>query len=82
MKCESVWDKLEETKGIDRIAKHKYTLFNNGNIKNFNLYVESNIIIYVPTGIKNQWYIFKYRTNDFVINHTIHKKREKICILE
>ena len=61
---------MEETKGTDRIANFKYTLTNNGgNVKNVYLRAESYTIFYIPTGIENEWYIFKYMTNDFDINH-------------
>jgi len=78
LECENVWEKLEETKGTDRIAKTKYTLVNNGgNISNVFYIVESYVIFYIPTGVENEWYIFKYRTSDFEINHSRRIREEE-----
>lgn len=78
LECESVWDKVEETEGTDKIANYKYTLSNNGgNITNVNIWAESYIIFYVPTDIENEWYIFKYMTNDFNVNYRNSNRQEE-----
>lgn len=67
---ENVWKKAEKINGTDKIAKTKYTLINNGgNIKNVHFLAESYIVFYVPTGVEDEWYIFKYQTNNFDVNH-------------
>lgn len=78
LECKSVWDKVEETQGTDRIAKTQYILTNKGgNIRNVSYRVESYIIFYVPTGVENEWYIFKHKTNYFEINHLRIKREEE-----
>lgn len=74
---ENIWENVKNT---DKIAKTKYTLTNNGGrIKNVYCWVESYIIFYVPTGIEDEWYIFRYQTYDFGINnHSGTVKEEEI----
>lgn len=77
LECENVWEKVDETKGTNKIAKAKYILTNDGgNIKNVYYWAESYIIFYVPTGVEDEWYIFKYQTNNFDVNHS-RKIREE-----
>lgn len=78
LEFEKVWDKVEETQKTEKIANIKYTLTNNGGkIKNVKIRPESYIIFYVPTGMNNEWYIFKYMTNNFSINRPIRKREEE-----
>ena len=78
LEFEKVWDKVEETQETEKIANIKYTLTNNGGkIKNVTIRPESYIIFYVPTGMNNEWYIFKYMTNNFNINRSIRKREEE-----
>ena len=64
LECKNIWEKVEETEGTDKIAKCQYTLTNNGrSITNAHVWVESDIIFYIPTGVENEWYIFNYKTN-------------------
>ncbi len=79
LEYKNVWEKVEETKGTDRIAKYKYILTNNGGkITNVHLWAESLILFYIPTGEENEWYIFKYRTHDFDVHYrSPHREEEK-----
>ena len=79
LEYKDVWEKVEETRGTDKIAKYRYTLINNGgNITNVHLWAESLILFYIPTGEENEWYIFKYRTHDFDMHYrNPHREEEK-----
>lgn len=78
LECKGVWSKLEETKGTNKIAKTQYALVNSGGkIKNVILTVQSYILFYVPTEIEDEWYIFKYPTNNFGVNKYSRRIREE-----
>lgn len=78
LESEKVWDKVEETQNTDKIANVKYTLTNNGGkIKNVTIRPESYTIFYVPTGTKNEWYIFKYMTNNFRTGKMTDRREEE-----
>jgi len=78
LEFEKVWDKVEETQKTEKIANIKYTLTNNGGkIRNVSVRPESYLIFYVPTGMNNEWYTFKYMTNNFSINRSFKKREEE-----
>lgn len=75
---EGVWDKVEETQETEKIANVKYTLTNTGGkIRDVMIRPESYTIFYVPTGKNNEWYIFKYMTNNFRLYRPIRRREEE-----
>lgn len=78
LKCKNVWKKVNETKGTDKIAKNRYTITNNGgNITNVFIWAESQILFYIPTEVEDEWYIFRYITHNFDVNHNQPRRQKE-----
>lgn len=78
LESEDVWEKTEETKGTDKIASCRYTITNTrGDISDLLVLPETYIYFALPTDVENKFYIFKYRLNNFNINHKATRYEEE-----